>query len=461
MKYTIPKWVFYRIVNDSIYITDCKNDRLLALDDTATDFWIELAKEKSVDEAISNLIEIYEVDIDALKRDYIEFAELLSSFNVILTSDKGLENSNKNINTAIQEYKTKISTDIFNDHTISVHLFEEFEKKHYLYNAALELTYKCNHKCVHCYAINQKDYDYKNELNTNQWKNILDQLYDLNTQTVILTGGEVFVRKDFMELFRYAISKRFVVTIFTNGQDLSDDDIKEIAESYPKAIHVSVFSTNPKIHDSITGIKGSYFKAIETLRKFKEYGTPINIKAQLMSYNKNELDNILDLAESLEADYQIGVSISPKNDGDTNPQKLGISDKKQLTDILSNKRFQYIKQKPENLKRNLDDRLCGAGVYGITIDPQGNYKACIAMPEILGNVKTENIADFWNNNTNLKEIVNLRMKDVENCNKCEISNICYFCMGLSWLESGTYKISNNTNCLITEAAYDSINKGFK
>lgn len=150
MKYTIPKWVFFRIVNDSVYITDCKNDRLLALDNTATDFWKELAKEKSVDEAISNLIEIYEVEIDELKRDYIEFAELLSSFNVILTSDNSSKNSNKNINTAIQEYKTKISTDIFNDHTISVHLFEEFEKKHYLYNAALELTYKCNHKCVHC-----------------------------------------------------------------------------------------------------------------------------------------------------------------------------------------------------------------------------------------------------------------------------------------------------------------------
>ena len=71
--------------------------------------------------------------------------------------------------------------------------------------AHLELTYACNLDCVHCYTIPQS----KEGLSKDEICRILDELADMGTLYLALTGGEIFLRPDFFEIATYAREKGF------------------------------------------------------------------------------------------------------------------------------------------------------------------------------------------------------------------------------------------------------------
>ena len=61
----------------------------------------------------------------------------------------------------------------------------------------LAITYRCNNDCAHCYNARERDFP---ELTTDQWKNILDQLWELGVPHIVFTGGEATLRNDLPEL---------------------------------------------------------------------------------------------------------------------------------------------------------------------------------------------------------------------------------------------------------------------
>lgn len=69
---------------------------------------------------------------------------------------------------------------------------------------ALELTYKCNNKCIFCSCPWESDKTFKgNELTTDEWKEIIDKLVLLGLGGITLTGGEALLRPDIFELIEY------------------------------------------------------------------------------------------------------------------------------------------------------------------------------------------------------------------------------------------------------------------
>src|SRR5262245_66193897 len=77
----------------------------------------------------------------------------------------------------------------------------------------LDVTYRCNERCVHCYL----DHDDKGEMTTAEIKNVLDQLAEAGVFFLVLSGGEVFMRQDFLEIVEYARRLLFNVKVKTNG----------------------------------------------------------------------------------------------------------------------------------------------------------------------------------------------------------------------------------------------------
>src|SRR5712675_3263368 len=77
----------------------------------------------------------------------------------------------------------------------------------------LDLTYRCNERCVHCYL----DHDDHGEMTTAEIKDVLEQLAEAGTFFLTLSGGEVLMRRDFFEILEYARELKFNVRIKTNG----------------------------------------------------------------------------------------------------------------------------------------------------------------------------------------------------------------------------------------------------
>src|SRR6202453_3143965 len=81
------------------------------------------------------------------------------------------------------------------------------------FSAQLDLTYRCNERCVHCYL----DHDDHGEMTTAEIKSLLDQLADAGVFYLTISGGEILMRRDFFEILEYARKRTFSVKLKTNG----------------------------------------------------------------------------------------------------------------------------------------------------------------------------------------------------------------------------------------------------
>ena len=89
------------------------------------------------------------------------------------------------------------------------------------YRMDLAITYRCNNDCSHCYNARARSFP---ELSTNEWFEIIDQLWQLGIPHIVFTGGEPTLRNDLPELIAYAEKKGQITGINTNGRKFADSN---------------------------------------------------------------------------------------------------------------------------------------------------------------------------------------------------------------------------------------------
>ena len=127
----------------------------------------------------------------------------------------------------------------------SLRLHEKVADQRIPIAGSLEITERWNLRCAHCY-INLPAGDQvarKDELTTAEIQNILDQIVDQGCLWLLLTGGEPFLRPDFLDTYSYAKQKGLLLTLFTNGTTLTPRIADHLADStlinpYAKIYHL-------------------------------------------------------------------------------------------------------------------------------------------------------------------------------------------------------------------------------
>ena len=145
-------------------------------------------------------------------------------------------------------------------------------------SATIELTTLCNWKCKHCY-INFHDEKGLPELKI---KELLREFRELGVHQLVLTGGEIFIRKDILRIIRYAKELHFRVNILSNASLVTDEVAKELSELYITEYSLTIFSLNEDIHDNITGVKGSLRAALNGIELLKKYNIPVELKTPIL-----------------------------------------------------------------------------------------------------------------------------------------------------------------------------------
>src|SRR6059036_745317 len=192
--------------------------------------------------------------------------------------------------------------------------------------AQIELTYGCNLHCVHCYTdcYNRPDL-IKQELSYEEITRILDQLAAEGCLWVCLTGGEIFMRKDFLDIYDYAKQKGFLITLFTNGTLFTEAMADYLKEHPPFCIEISCHAATEETFDRITQVKGSFQRFLKGIRLLVERRLPINIKTKAMNVNQHELDQIQALVEGLGLRFRLNSTIYPRLNGDLTPARYRLS----------------------------------------------------------------------------------------------------------------------------------------
>ena len=156
------------------------------------------------------------------------------------------------------------------------------------------ITYACNLKCIHCYI--RAGLAKNNELNTEEALDLIDQIKEIRSPLLILSGGEPLVRKDFNKIFEYASSKDINLVLSTNGVLINKKIAKWLSKLGFKYIGISIDSPNPEWHDKFRGVEGSFKKALEGVKYCVEAGLPTGIRFTVTRYNVEDVPDVINLS---------------------------------------------------------------------------------------------------------------------------------------------------------------------
>ena len=326
---------------------------------------------------------------------------------------------------------------------------EKILKEGTLYSALFELTYRCNEACRHCYCVTSD----QEELTFSEIERVLNELQEMNVLELVFTGGDLFVRNDAFDILESAYSKGFLFTIFTNGIALQDADILRLKACHPKSVHFSLYSHISEKHDAFTQVRGSFERTLSAIRKCLLVGIPVNIKTVAMNYNVEDIGGIMALARSLGATVQVGMAVNAKNDGDISPTQFRLDGPDAYESVINtvNRNIEFRCERGYESARSRTDRLCGAGVNDISIDPYGNVFPCNALHIVCGNVRTSSVREIWEKSPELRRIREFSFDRIAGCEACPDWQFCNFCPGNAFSETGSALRRYEEACKITEA----------
>ena len=138
----------------------------------------------------------------------------------------------------------------------------------------LDLTRRCNLRCVHCYLGPQEGVRAAGdrEMSTAQVLAILDQVVDAGCLHLLITGGDPLLRRDFPEIYRHARLSGLDVTVFTNGTPVTDRIIELFRELPPRVVEVTLYGATAGTYERITGVPGSFERCLAGVRRLHDGG---------------------------------------------------------------------------------------------------------------------------------------------------------------------------------------------
>lgn len=326
-----------------------------------------------------------------------------------------------------------------------------------------ELTYRCSEKCVHCYneGATRNDDEIsgrgnREELSLDDYKRIIDELYELGLVKVCLTGGDPFSKSFAWDLIDYLYNKGIAFDVFTNGQRIVDY-VERLANFYPRLVGVSIYSGIAEVHDYITRVKGSWDKSMSVVNQLSTMGVPMNLKCCVMRPNVKSYFMVADIAKQYGAVPQFEISLTDSIEGDKCVSKYLRMTPEQLEIVLRDDNIPlYVGKEAPNYggqKKNMNENPCGAGDNSFCITPEGNLIPCCSFHTIFGNLKKHNISYIINNSKEISYWHNLTLNDYDECGKYEYCAYCNLCPGNNFIEHGTPLKASEVNCYMARTRH--------
>ncbi|MGB8439551.1 MAG: radical SAM protein [Candidatus Acidiferrales bacterium] len=309
----------------------------------------------------------------------------------------------------------------------------------------LDLTYRCNERCVHCYL----DHDDHGEMTTAEIKDLLDQMADAGVFYLTISGGEILMRRDFFEILEYARTRTFCVKLKTNGILIGKTEAEHLKALGVESVQISIYSHVPEVHDAITKLPGSLKHSIEAVRRLRAHGIPVILANVLMVQNATDYAGVQALASELGARFIMDPTITPMMDGDRSILSLNVGEAA-LRRVFRNgalvgnvEEFCAPPQGPD--EDALDMLPCSAGHTACYVSPYGDIYPCVQFPLPSGNVRRTKFADIWRDSPQLKEVRSITLRDMPSCSKCTHGATCTRCPGLAYME-GNMRGPSSQDC---------------
>lgn len=299
------------------------------------------------------------------------------------------------------------------------------------------LTYRCNLRCAHCYLDAAADRDAA-ELSTDAAKGVIDQIADVSSPILVLSGGEPLLRSDLLEIAVYGRSRGLRMALGTNGTLVDDAAARDLRRAGIEKAAISLDASGPGMHDRFRGVPGAWARAVEGILACRENGIGVQLHTTVTPENCYELETIIGLGEDLGIrDFQIFFLV-PTGRGsglkDIAPQMYESLIRRILQKIASSDlsirptcapQFMRIASQM-GIRTDGWKKGCIAGQSYCRITPTGEVTPCPYLPLGLGNILDVPFRAIWFRSRVLQE-----MRDPDalqgRCGRCEYRSVCGGC----------------------------------
>ncbi len=353
---------------------------------------------------------------------------------------------------------------------ISIHdypFWEEAKKKRTLLNLTLELATRCNNNCIHCFnnlSMNDKT-ALENELSTNQIKTIVDQAVELGVLWITLTGGEILLRHDFMEIYTYIQKKGCLISVFTNATLIKSEHIRLFQKYPPRDIEISAYGACEESYAKVTRTR-NFNKFISGLEKLSAGSIPFSLKTIMMKANVKYFNEIAQFCKKrtkknfrFDPFLILRTDRNPARNKDIINQRLSVDEIIRLEQLDPERykalhdKYMRIDNSPSNFTPSEQLFKCGAGLNSAFINSFGIFQLCNSLVnhKCVYDLKNGSLKNAWQNFA--PKILSLKSKEEsfkQNCGSCKMINLCMWCPATSDLETNKLDQQVETFCTLTK-----------
>ena len=348
-------------------------------------------------------------------------------------------------------------------------------------------TNLCNFRCLHCYQ--RASTPLPTELSLEEKLQVVDQLDRAGVAAVALSGGEPTIHPHFLRIVRELSSRGIYTSVATNGSTFADkENLEKAVKAGLKYVEVSVDSARPEKHDAFRGVPGAWRRAVKALENAVELGIAHGMATIMSKDTLHEIDDILDLAESIGVKRVIffnfvptgrargiaKVDLTPEEREEfmrilyremqrrsleiltTAPQYAPITLELSGGEEVTPAHF-YIGK--NDAVRTLAEFIggCGAGRIYAGLEPDGTVVPCVFLPIPVGNVRNRDFYEIWNN-SRIFSMLRDRDSFTGNCGKCPYRYICGGCRARAYHYTLNL-IGDDPGCTLNKDVWERVLRG--
>ncbi len=310
---------------------------------------------------------------------------------------------------------------------------------------SIEVTRRCPLECQHCYNnLPMGDQDARSrEMSTEEHLRLLDELVEMGCFWLLYTGGEIFARKDFLEIYTYAKTKGFLITLFTNGTLITEKIADYLVEWPPFAIEITLYGRTKETYEALTAVPGSYDRCLRGIKLLKERGLPLELKTVATSINKHEISAMRHFAEEeLGVEFKCDGQVNPRIDCSQSPLAVRLTAEEVVALDLSapNGASEYRRlakrdlENPPSLKQIDTVYFCGGGMNSFAINAYGEMGICVISQQETFDIRQAGLKPTWEHS--LREVRTRKRTRMTKCVECRIQSLCGMCPANGEMENG-------------------------
>jgi radical SAM protein with 4Fe4S-binding SPASM domain len=327
----------------------------------------------------------------------------------------------------------------------SADLHEKQVGKRVPMQVSIEVTRRCPLECQHCYNnLPMGDLEARSrEMTTEEHFKMLDELVEMGCFWLLYTGGEIFARKDFLEIYTYAKKKGFLITLFTNGTLINEKIADYLLEWPPFAIEITLYGRTKETYEALTMIPGSYERCLRGIRLLKERNLPLTLKTVATSINKHEIGAMRKFAEEeIGVEFKFDGQINPRIDCSQSPLAVRLTPEEVVAldmaaphGVSEYRRLaQHDMENPPNLSHDDTIYFCGGGMNSFAVNAYGEMGICVISQQKTFRVQELGLKRVWEES--LQRVRVQKRTRITKCVECRIQSLCGMCPANGEMENG-------------------------